>query len=237
MPSQTVEAVARGSSPNGPPARGRRRTPIVVGVVALGVLALIVALVSGGTSKTKVSGAASHRTTVAPGAAGSAGSQGPAGSTSDGSQLQAVKSASGLNGTPGMPLSVMVSNTQGLKDGDAVAVHVIPQKGSVVYGFEAFLCKAGVSYTLDPDIRPDDTGKCIAHPLSANSQDYIQVKASPPYSSAAAPTTSRSPTALRPRSRVGPATPASSCSSSSTPTHSGSRSSRFHTGDRARPTR
>jgi hypothetical protein len=148
------------------------------------VLALIVALVSGGTSKTKVSGAASHRTTVAPGAAGSAGSQGPAGSTSDGSQLQAVKSASGLNGTPGMPLSVMVSNTQGLKDGDAVAVHVIPQKGSVVYGFEAFLCKAGVSYTLDPDIRPDDTGKCIAHPLSANSQDYIQVKASPPYSSA-----------------------------------------------------
>lgn len=85
-----------------------------------------------------------------------------------------------------IPLAVQVSSTQGLRDGQTVSVTVTPEGGSQVFGFEAFLCKGGVDFRLDADIRPDETGKCVAHPVSASSDDYKLVQAEPPYQSVTA---------------------------------------------------
>jgi len=84
-----------------------------------------------------------------------------------------------------IPLTVTVSNTSGLHDGDSVKVHVTPKApGKVVYGFEMFICADGATFQLDADIRPTFTGKCIENPLSTTSGDYVKVAAAAPYTSA-----------------------------------------------------
>ena len=86
--------------------------------------------------------------------------------------------------TKEIPLAVAISNTSGLHDGDAVTVHVTPKDpGKVVFGFEMFICADGASFQLDADIRPAFTGKCIEHPLSTSSGDYVKVPAAAPYQS------------------------------------------------------
>lgn len=63
-------------------------------------------------------------------------------------------------------------------------MHATPKDGSVIYGFEAFLCRAGTTFSFDADIRPTLTGKCITKPLSPASDDYKQVQAAPPFTAA-----------------------------------------------------
>lgn len=80
-----------------------------------------------------------------------------------------------------MPVDVAVSNTSGLHDGEAVAIHVTPKAGSQVFGFEAFLCAGNQTFNYDADIRPTQTGKCVSQPLSGASDDYLRIAATPPY--------------------------------------------------------
>lgn len=200
MSLRTAEAVGRGQS-SVPPPNKRRRIPLPIWIAA-GVVAAVVALAflthSGGTDKSKVSAnkttsstaggagsdalpqAPSIAGTDTPGAAGGAEAKGAAGP--DDAAARAAKAMADQEKL--IPLNVAVSNTKGLKDGDPVTIHVTPKPGSVVFGFEAFLCKSGTTYAFDADIRPDDTGKCVAHKLSPISDDYLEVRAQPPYTSA-----------------------------------------------------
>jgi hypothetical protein len=82
---------------------------------------------------------------------------------------------------PAIPLQVAVTGNTGLHDGDEVAVHVEPKDGSIVYGFEAIVCAGNAQFSVDADIRPTYTGKCITNPLSPSSQKYLAVKADPPF--------------------------------------------------------
>jgi hypothetical protein len=170
---------------------------LLAAVVVIAVIVLAFLAHSGGTDKSKVSANKTTSSTAggaasdglpqapsiagadAPGAAGGAGAKGAAGP--DDAAARAEKAMA--DQAKLIPLNVAVSNTKGLKDGDPVTIHVTP-KGSVVFGFEAFLCKGGTTYAFDADIRPDDSAKCVAHKLSPNSDDYLQVRTQPPYTSA-----------------------------------------------------
>jgi hypothetical protein len=154
-------------------------------------IALVIFLLArgGGTDKSKVSATKSPSTTAGADAGsagaqtGAAGSGSAAGGSTDGAQAGGKPATGGLGGTKNMPLDVTVSNTNGLKDGDVVSIHVVPKKGSVIYGFETFLCRGGTQYRFDADIRASYTGNCVTKPLSAISQEYMAVRAGPPYSS------------------------------------------------------
>jgi hypothetical protein len=198
MSLRTAEAVGRGQSPT-PPEKKRRRPPVPILMVAAVVLAVVVLAVltrSGGTDKNKVAankttsstaaGAASDGLPQAPSIAGADGTGGAGTKGAAGPDDSAARAARAMEEqAKAIPLNVAVSSTKGLKDGDPVTIHVTPKPGAIVFGFEAFLCKGGTTtYAFDADIRPDDTGKCVAHKLSPNSDDYLQVKAQPPYSSA-----------------------------------------------------
>jgi hypothetical protein len=198
MSLRTAEAARRGPDSGSAPPKQRpsKRPVLIAAAVALAVLILVLVSRGGGTDKSKVSANKSPNTTsgqadagVAPpsiegGATGANGAGGAAGAgAANDAAARAARAAE--EQAKRIPLNVSVSNTQGLKDGDAVKIHVTPKPGAVVFGFEAFLCKGGsTTYAFDADIRPDDTGKCVAHKLSPNSDDYMEVRAQPPYSSA-----------------------------------------------------
>ncbi len=197
MSSQTAEAARRSTASPPPKRRFGTRGRVVVGVAGVAILALVMLLLRGGTDKSKVATTKGATTTVAGEVNGvqpqTAGSGAPGGGSSGaGSQgagtdnLPVATPDSGPASTPGIPLNVTVSNTKGLKDGDVVKIHVVPKDGSIVYGFEAFLCKGGVPYTLDAHVRPTFAGNCVppSRPLSAVSQSYEAVKVAPPYKSA-----------------------------------------------------
>jgi hypothetical protein len=83
--------------------------------------------------------------------------------------------------TAGIPVQVQVTGTKNLRDGQAVRIHLTAKPGSLVYGFEARLCAGGTEYRLDSDMRPTLGGKCVVKPISAQSDDYLIVRDSPPY--------------------------------------------------------
>jgi len=87
----------------------------------------------------------------------------------------------GVYGADHIPLTVSVPPLSGVHDGQEIPIKVLSQPGSSAYGFDAFLCKGGTSYTTDADVRPTETGKCVSKPLSANSDRYKEVAAAPPY--------------------------------------------------------
>jgi len=80
-----------------------------------------------------------------------------------------------------IPLNIQASSTSGLTDGQAVTFHITPTPGANVYGAEAFLCAPDTNYTLDADIRPSLSGKCVTKRLSPNSLDYLNKAVGPPY--------------------------------------------------------
>jgi hypothetical protein len=197
MSLRTEDAVRRGRTSGSPPTKKGRRNRSILIAAGIAVLVLILVLATrGGTDKSKVAANKTPRTTVAadasgvspPEIAGDGSGSGAKGTgvgsgAADDAAARAARAAEAQ--AKAIPLNVSTSNTKGLKDGDAVKIHVTPKQGAVVFGFEAFLCKGGATtYAFDPDIRPDDTGKCVAHKLSPNSDDYLEVKAQPPYTSA-----------------------------------------------------
>jgi len=191
MPSKTLEGLSRAPGP-AEPQRGRgKRAYLIAGAIVVAVVVGILAL-RGGTDKSKLTANKSPSTTRGGDVSASAG----AGQTSGASGAGQGQGPGGANGqsprnappykTPAMPVDIAVSNTNNLKDGDVVKIHVAAHKGSAVYLFEAFLCQSGVTYQLDADIRPTFSGNCVPppRPLSAASQSYLKASAVPPYTAA-----------------------------------------------------
>jgi hypothetical protein len=83
--------------------------------------------------------------------------------------------------TTAIPVDIQVTGTSNLRDGQGVRIHITAKPGSLIYGFEARLCAGGTAYRFDSDMRPTLAGKCVVHSLSQSSDDYVIVRASPPY--------------------------------------------------------
>jgi hypothetical protein len=156
---------------------------VVVVVAGLGGLALVVS-----HDGSKASGDAASSTVVSsvdPGQTGDTTTTSELPAASSTSLADTIETAPKEPVSKDIPLAVVASNTTDLRDGDTVTVRVTPKDpGKVVYGFEMFICADGSSFQLDADIRPTFTGKCIEHPLSTSSGDYVKVAAAAPYQSA-----------------------------------------------------
>lgn len=172
---------------------GSARRPRRFSLFGAAVAGLAVVIAAGGCSSddgaAKAAAKASSVTT-APAAAGAqkdAGAVGAAGAAGAAGGAGAEPIATGGDPAhvgvqdPAIPLQVAVTGNTGLHDGDPVSVHVEPKDGSVVYGFEAIMCAGNAQFSVDADIRPTYTGKCITNPLSPSSQKYMAVKADPPF--------------------------------------------------------
>jgi len=80
-----------------------------------------------------------------------------------------------------IPVDIHVDGTAKLTNGQGVQIHVAAKSGSLTYGYEARLCAGGATFQFDSDMRPTKSGKCAVQPLSAGSDNYQEVRASPPY--------------------------------------------------------
>jgi hypothetical protein len=187
-----------------------KRVAAIVGVIVLVAAAFVggLALANKSSSKSKASGSSSTTTsggssTSGPGSTGSTtgGSGGSPGSIRGiaytGGQVTAqhpnapyayvgpdAKSSTGTVPPQTLPVSISISSTKNLHDGQALAIHVTPTKGSQMFGFEARECAPNVVFRVEFDFYPDQTGNCVLLPLSSDSDAHAQVKANPPYSSA-----------------------------------------------------
>ena len=156
---------------------GRNRILLGVGAAVV-VLVVVVALVIGGGSGSKGSSSASATTSSASGSSsahpGSTSSSGPAPTTTATTSPSSQHPATTTTTQP-IPLQVTVSKTTGLHDGQAVTVTVTADAGSAFYGMDARLCAASPAITNFYDYTPDPAGNCILHPLSADSDAYLEV--------------------------------------------------------------
>jgi hypothetical protein len=156
-------------------------TVVVVVLVVAGVVVLANGKSSKASSDDQAAADIATDTTVAGGDSSTSATDGSAGTstTTTDPSLEVMPKEPVAQA---IPLNVSVSNTTGLRDGDTVTVHVVPKPpGTVVYGFEMFICAPDQTFQLDADIRPTYTGKCITQALSASSGDYTKVAAAAPY--------------------------------------------------------
>lgn len=82
---------------------------------------------------------------------------------------------------PTLPVTVRMSSTTGLVDGQPVAIRVEAKEGSEMYGFEARICRADAVFRGLYDFFPTVAGTCAAEPLSAGSDSYLRVQGEMPY--------------------------------------------------------
>lgn len=82
---------------------------------------------------------------------------------------------------PTLPVEVSVSSLEGLRAGDPINIRVVPTGGSETFGFRARLCKPDATIEGLYDFFPEVAPNCISAPLSASSDAYVEVKATPPY--------------------------------------------------------
>lgn len=85
---------------------------------------------------------------------------------------------------PTLPVTVRMSSTSDLVDGQPVAIRVEAKNGSKMYGFEARICRADATFRGLYDFFPTVAGTCAAEPLSAGSDAYLRVQGQEPYESA-----------------------------------------------------
>ncbi len=189
-----------------------KRVAAIVGVIALVAAAFFGGLALAHKSSTSSKASSSSSTTDSTGAssspvAGSSGSTGTTGSNAGngqpgsqtirytGGQVKAKKPATPyayLGSVPvgdtvqprTLPVNISLSSTKNLTDGQAIAIHVTPAKGSQIFGYEVRLCAPNAKFVVEYDFYPDQTGNCILQPLSSDSDAHAQVKENPPYTSA-----------------------------------------------------
>lgn len=121
------------------------------------------------------------------GATGASGNGGGSPTTAAPGQ-STVPSVVGFEPVESLPTPVSLpvvthSNTSGLTAGQTVNLQIQAAAGSQVFGAEAFLCRAGVDIRFDADVRPTQTGNCIAHALSPDSDTRVEAAGAPPYQS------------------------------------------------------
>lgn len=73
---------------------------------------------------------------------------------------------------PALPLDAEVEGTKGLQAGDVVTVTVDAEEGSLIYGVEMRMCRAGTVVRNDGDMLPTVSGNCISKPLSTGADAY-----------------------------------------------------------------
>ena len=161
----------------------RRAVAVVTAAVLLGLIVALAAISDSKSDRLSVDNGTSTTSRGlggSPGAASTASSGGDAGAGTTTSGPSTTLQLGGQNA----PVDVNVSNNTNLTDGAPVAIHVAPKDGSAIFGFEAWICKGGVDYIDDADVRPSQTGNCAAHALSGASDHYIGVRSAPPYGAA-----------------------------------------------------
>jgi hypothetical protein len=82
-----------------------------------------------------------------------------------------------------LPLDVGVDDTSGLSDGDTVTVQVTAKSGSKIYGADVRLCRGDAVIENTADFAPTQGGQCIAAPLSAGSDAFVELAGSDPFTS------------------------------------------------------
>ncbi|MEJ5256039.1 MAG: hypothetical protein WHS89_11860 [Acidimicrobiales bacterium] len=134
-------------------------------------------------------------------ASGQVGAPGdPAGTPGDAGALPAVQPANqpvyayqeadagrrntGTVPPPTLPVTVRMSSTDGLVDGQPVTIRVEAKEHSEMYGFEARICRADATFRGLYDFFPTVAGTCAAEPLSPNSDVYLRVQGEFPYQAA-----------------------------------------------------
>lgn len=85
---------------------------------------------------------------------------------------------------PTLPVTVRMSTTEGVVDGQPVMIRVEANEHSEMYGFEARICRADVTFRGLYDFFPTVAGTCAAEPLSPRSDAYLRVQGEFPYQAA-----------------------------------------------------
>lgn len=83
--------------------------------------------------------------------------------------------------TPGMPVSVSLSKTSGLRSGDVVSALATPANGSQAFGVEARLCRGDAAIAFDAQMFPTRAGLCIPKPFADGTDSVVEVVNKPPY--------------------------------------------------------
>lgn len=82
---------------------------------------------------------------------------------------------------PSLPVKVSMTSTTMIVDGQPITIKIEPTEATEMYGFEARICRNGALFRGLYDFFPTVAGTCAATPLSAGSDAYLRVQASPPY--------------------------------------------------------
>jgi hypothetical protein len=81
---------------------------------------------------------------------------------------------------PALPVDVELSSTTDLRPGDAVRIRVTGKDGSQMFGFRARLCKKDARIENLYDFFPTIAPNCIANPLGAGTDAYVEVQSPEP---------------------------------------------------------
>jgi hypothetical protein len=82
-----------------------------------------------------------------------------------------------------LPLNVAIDKKSGLSDGDTVTVHVAAKSGQKIYGADVRLCQDGATIDNTADFAPTQGGQCVAAPLSASSDAFVEQAGADPFTS------------------------------------------------------
>ncbi len=80
-----------------------------------------------------------------------------------------------------LPADVTVDKKSGLSAGDTVTVHITAKSGSKIFGADARLCRDSPVIANSADYAPTQGGQCVAAPLSADSDAFVELQGSDPY--------------------------------------------------------
>jgi hypothetical protein len=80
-----------------------------------------------------------------------------------------------------IPLQVSATSGRNLRDGQSITVTVTADKGSEFFGMDARLCAATPAIGNFFDYTPDPAGHCILHPLSSDSDAFVEAAVGPPH--------------------------------------------------------
>jgi len=169
-----------------------RRAQIGLAAVAVLVVVLIVVLVASGPSSSDGGGTQDATATTATSPAATIGTDPGATTTTPTSTPSTVAPPTSNMAPPSttrdphapladLPLTVTQSATSGLKDGDKVSFHIVPDPGSQAFGVSIRLCRADATFPALDDFEPATAGKCIGHALSPDSDLLVETAGNPPY--------------------------------------------------------
>lgn len=79
-----------------------------------------------------------------------------------------------------VPVQVGVPGLTGLRDGDAVRLHIEPDDGELLYSVDVRLCVPNIEITSDAVLSPELSGRCLLEPLTPNSDSVVRQRSASP---------------------------------------------------------